>query len=379
MSSAESLTLIVQVKDQAHLVERWLAWATDQGMRLPVLIADGSHGPEARRLVEDARFRSLRLSYFSRGPDLNRGEFYQKTVAALESCSTPFCSLLADDDLPNFDSFVKLSQALEDPETVCVRGWVHNFSLAPGASGELRPAIQVLPQDPSLSSPDLGTRLQEHFFCYNLNFHDIFRTKDLLAIKRKLLQSRIMDPFLGELLTSVLAVIRGKVERQPLPFLYRASRRASNDQRYLREYDNWDRMFQGDWMREYHECLNLWSEASEGRADKALLHRLFRTYYAPSIVDCLRRDVVREVAKKDESPMAGFGSPRAPVWAKVLLEALRPFEKTAQKLRKLKDQASSRVLDHSGKTPIEAPHEQVLEFLTTYHADMPDLKLQKFL
>jgi glycosyltransferase domain-containing protein len=379
MSSAESLTLIVQVKDQAHLVERWLAWATDQAMRLPVLIADGSHGPEPRRLVQDARFRNLRLSYFSRGPDFNRGEFYQKTVAALESCSTPFCSLLADDDLPNFASLVELSRALEDPETVCVRGWVHNFSLVSEAMGELRPAIQVLPHDPSLASPDLRTRLQGHFFRYNLNFHDIFRTKDLLAIKRKLLQSQIMDPFLGELLTSVLAVIQGKVERQLLPFLYRASRRASNDQRYLREYDNWDRVFQGDWMREYHQCLNLWSEASEGRADKAFLHRLFRAYYAPSIMDCLRRDIVQEVAKKDGPPMAEFGSPRAPVWAKVLLEALRPFEKTAQKLRKFKKRAASRLLDSPGKTPVEASHKQVLEFLTRYHSGMSDLEMQKFL
>jgi len=379
MSSAASLTLIVQVKDQAHLLGRWLAWATDQGVRLPILIADGSHGPEARLLCENPHFRELNLSYFSRGPDLNRGEFYQKTVAALESCSTPFCSLLADDDLPNFASFVKLSQALEDPDTVCVRGWVHNFSLAPGASGELRPAIQALPQDPSLSSPDLGDRLQKHFFRYNLNFHDIFRTKDLLAIKRKLLQSRIMDPFLGELLTSVLAVIQGKVIRKSVPFLYRASRQASNDQRYLREYDNWDRMFQGDWMREYHQCLNLWSEASEGRADKPFLQRLFRAYYAPSIMDCLRHDLVQEGAKKDTSPMVHLVSPRAPIWVKILLEVLRPFEKSAQQLRKIKNRSASPVVDSPSEAPVEAAQQRVLDFLRRFHTGMSKPELQKFL
>jgi hypothetical protein len=221
--------------------------------------------------------------------------------------------------------------------------------------------------------------VRRHFLSYNLNFHDIFRVRDLLGIKKKLLVSRIEDPFLGELFTSVLAVIQGKVIRRDNPFLYRASRRASNDQRYLREHDNWDRMFLGHWMREYQQCLDIWYAASNRQLEKNWLHGLFRSYYAPSIVDCLRKDLVREGSQV----ISGLGVPslpsRAPIWLKVLLESLRPFEKAAQKLRGRKEQTSSVTANEKQKTYADSSHGQIVDFLARYHGGMVQVELQRFL
>jgi len=379
MKPTDRLTLIVQVKDQAHLLERWLVWAQENQTALPIIVADGSHGPEARGLVEGSRFRNLRLSYFTRGTDNNRNEFYQKTVAALERCQTPCCALLADDDLPDFGALLDMSRALEDPQNVCVRGWVDNFSLTAETPEAFHPAVQSLPQDPSLDSPRPDDRVRRHFLSYNLNFHDIFRVQDLLGIKKKLLVSRIEDPFLGELFTSVLAVIQGKVIRRGNPFLYRASRRGSNDQRYAREHDNWDRMFLGHWMREYQQCLDTWYAASNGQMEKNWLHGLFRSYYAPSIVDCLQKDLAREGPQGNPGPGALSLPSRAPIWAKVLLESLRPFEKAAQKLRRRKEQALSFSANEKHKTREDSSHGRIVDFLSRYHGDMVEAELQRFL
>jgi glycosyltransferase domain-containing protein len=379
MKPADRLTLIVQVKDQIHLLERWLVWAQENQTALPIIVADGSYGPEARALLEGSRFRNLRLSYFSRGTDNNRNEFYQKTVAALEKCQTPYCALLADDDLLDFGALLDMCRALEDPQNVCVRGWVHNFSLTEGTPEAFHPSVQSLPQDPSLDDPRPSDRVRRHFLLYNLNFHDIFRVQDLIGFKRKLLQNRIEDPFLGELFTSVLAVIQGKVVRRDIPFLYRASRRASNDQRYFREHDNWDRMFLGHWMKEYQQCIDLWHAASDGELDKNWLHCLFRSYYAPSIVDCLRKDLVRERLQRGSCHGALRRPSRAPIWVKVLLETLRPFEKVAQKLREQKKRTSAVSEIEKEKTRVDCSHVKIVEFLSRYHSGMGQAELQRFL
>ena len=378
VSSPPLLSLIVQVRDHSHLLHRWLTWAREQKTTLPILVADGSEGDGAREIVASPEFKDLQIAYFYPGPDVNRQVFYRKTVAALEMCRTPYVALWADDDLPDFGWLEEFSRALEDPGVICVRGWVHNFTLISCTPDQLQPSIQILAQDPSLDSPDSGDRVQRHFYSYNLNFHDIFRTRDLLSIKRKLLESRIEDPFLGELFTSVLAVIGGKVIRHNRPFLYRASRKASNDQRYLREHDNWDRIFLDHWMPEYRKCLDLWHEASGGSLKKTTLHRLFRSYYAPSVVDCLRQDLDRAPPEAKSEAKAFGRPPRAPAWAKILLEVLRPFEKAAQHLRAYKARASAYALPSKPQTPMDTSHGKILDFLARYHGRMLQPELQKF-
>ncbi len=297
----DNLTLALLIRDTPGYITRWLTWASLNDVRFPILIADGSCDDACEKIVSGFKCGGLNLNYQRHEPDTSRPVFYRKITSALNSVSTPYVTVLADDDLPYFQGIRSaLRELIDSPSFVSARGRIHDFECQPDPSQLWADSVfwKWYEMDENLSNPDASQRLIQHLKEYCLTYHDIINTPIAQEIFQGQLDLGIFDPNIGELFLSTLLVVKGPILRMNTPFLFRASRPNSVSATWSKNIDPFDELFQDGWLDQYKKMIGrLSSEMMRDYAPEAegtlrkFIHLAFRHFYAPSIIGALRPNI----------------------------------------------------------------------------------------
>ncbi len=225
-----------------------------------IIIADSST-KEKKTLNEKtiSAFPKLNIKYLSFPVDVNP---FRKFLEAINSVTTKYCVLCADDDFITPNSMKKCIDFLQrNPEFTAAGGYYYDF-LALKRSNTKKTFYwlkylffsEKIENHMTITSPEPKDRLNIHFTNYFPTIYYIHQTDFLQMIYKEVLQNT-SDVRFGEILLDMLTIIHGKVQTLDILFGARESIVNSSTSRYSRldhfiKNGTYDEKFQ-----KFNECL----------------------------------------------------------------------------------------------------------------------------
>ncbi len=263
-----SCTLIMPTFNRPLLLKRQLAYCAAVFPDLAVWVADGSEGEVAeanrRAVLESGHPKVVYHPFPGR-------HIWQRAVELLETVTTPYSMLFADDDFALPEGVHAAIRFLDEhPDYVSAQGITVGLP-GPSLKGKVGWHLNSLLGEISAESP--AERMAHHFAAYSHTIYSVHRTAVLLAGLRLASQPPFtMDTIcLGELAQSLVTVLAGKAVWLDVPY----SCRCPSISRWPSELEITAPAFS--------DCLGLMRErvmqaSEEGKAD--LAGKLFNTCYA---------------------------------------------------------------------------------------------------
>ncbi|OGY52178.1 MAG: hypothetical protein A3J59_03435 [Candidatus Buchananbacteria bacterium RIFCSPHIGHO2_02_FULL_56_16] len=212
------LTIIIPTYNRPGYLRRILDYYELKSCPYDIIVADSSR-PEVklqnRTTVENHRQLNIRfLDSFS--PDLNP---WYKHPRVISTVTTEYLSFCADDDFILLDGIMAgLNFLKTNPDFVVAHGQYFDFHLKKTSADEPEFSWRLGGYDsPSVDTDEPAERLRAHLDHYNPTFYGVHRTAVASVAYRALLDFKV-DPILfGELLSSAITVIYGKIKRLETP------------------------------------------------------------------------------------------------------------------------------------------------------------------
>ena len=246
------LTVLVPTKNRPSFLRRLCTYYRGLDFKHKLFIVDSSEPEQA-----DANRRALSLL----SPDFNVEYklydndigFLEKVNAALNSVSTPFAVLGADDDFFIPAGLGRAAEFLEaNADYTLAHGDALTFSLnASEAWGKLENVWRY--EQRTVDQESAVERLVNHFVNYSTTWYSVHRTEQL---RENLLaaQTQVIDLLFVEMLPSGLSLIQGKAKK--LSGLYMV--RQGDTAKEYNTFDPFDWITSSKWAAQYEnfrDCL----------------------------------------------------------------------------------------------------------------------------
>jgi len=207
------ITILIPTYNRPNRLRRLLDYYNKYGKGLNIIVADSSSN-ESKKLNKNiiSKFPKLDILYIDKySPTIG---LFHKLSDALNYVNTKYCVVCADDDFITPNGIIKSVNFLENNEDFSVaQGHYISFHFKNEDKREQKfywnfPAYL----DKSITFPEAESRLAFHLSNYQLTtFYAVHRT-DLLKVIFKDTVKYTDDGNFGELLSSVLALIYGKMK-----------------------------------------------------------------------------------------------------------------------------------------------------------------------
>ena len=201
----DDYTLVVPTYNRSNDLAVLLAYLQAQQADFRILVLDSSKKSELTKNRKAAKAVSLNIEHHEF--DLRTRPF-DKFRAGVEMVETPYCSLCADDDIPlprGLNTSVELLKAKRD--LAVAHGYYFQFARHPNSMN----LASITYYTPDISDDEPVARVHTLMRHYQALTYGVYRTEVLQHIFDAV---RPVTSLLGrELLSSALAVVRGKIAR----------------------------------------------------------------------------------------------------------------------------------------------------------------------
>jgi len=260
MTALDDFSLLIPTYNREKYLQRILSYYAKHKYKCKIVIADSSFEENKilNRKVIDS-FAQLNIEYLSFQPEVNP---YRKLLDGINSVTTKYCVMCADDDFIAHNSVMKSITFLdENPDFTAVGGYYNVFLTTEQRNKEKTffwrkylYSYEKIEQNMTLISPEPKNRLSIHFANYFPTIYYIHRTNLLQMIYKEVLQYT-SDVRFGEIMISMLTLIHGKIETLDILYGSRESILSSSGKTYssLSNFMNngtYDEKFQ-----KFRECL----------------------------------------------------------------------------------------------------------------------------
>jgi len=221
----DNFSIVIPTYNRDKYLLRILSYFAEHNYECKIVIADSSF--EEKKILNQRvvnSFSQLQIEYLSFHPDVN---FYQKLADTINSVTTKYCVLCADDDFITHNSMKKCIDFLQrNPEFTAVGGYYYDF-LALKRSNKKKTfywrkylfSSENIENYMTITTSEPKDRLSIHFKNYFPTIYYIHRTDFLQMVYKEVLQNT-SDVRFGEILLDMLTIIHGKI--QTLDILYGA-------------------------------------------------------------------------------------------------------------------------------------------------------------
>ena len=279
MSDNSEITIIIPIHNRTLFLPQVLEYysRSKNDLRPQIIVADSSSDENfLKSAAVIGRYSDLDIRHLSiRGTGQT---LYDKIISALEHVKTDFCVCCADDDFVTVDGLGGACEFLKNnPDFVVAHGAYISFHTR--LSGPIdkfywRPAYF----NHSVTADDAGERLKDEFLNCKHTLYAVHRTNELKYIfqeVRRVLDSNVKILLFGELLSTMLAAVRGKI--MDMNVFYSARR---EDAYYQGQHIKWplvrEYVENGQFDHEsmsFKKCLveNLIAVSSLGRDEATML------------------------------------------------------------------------------------------------------------
>ncbi|MHA1353625.1 MAG: TIGR00180 family glycosyltransferase [Candidatus Heimdallarchaeota archaeon] len=260
MAAQEDFSLLIPTYNREKYLSRILSYYAKHEYKCKIVIADSSFEENKilnQKVIES--FAQLNIQYLSFHPEINP---YQKLIDAINSISTKYCVMCADDDFITPKSVTKSIAFLEtNPDFTAVGGYYYVFLTSKRGNKKKTfywrkylSSSEHKDINLTLASPKPGDRLSLHFANYFPTIYYIHRTDHLQMIYKEVIQNTT-DVRFGELLLSMITLIHGKIQTLDILYGARESIIASSGATYsgfshFKENNTYDEKLQ-----KFRECL----------------------------------------------------------------------------------------------------------------------------
>lgn len=208
---AAQLTLVVPTYRRARFVDRLLDYAQETQFPFPILIADSSEGDDAAR-------NSARIAACLSPLQVEHRRFtcglMEKMFHCVETVTTPYCALWADDDLQVPEGLRACLKFLEEsPEHASCMG---QFVAVRRHATETEIYLETYPSREESAAGDRILRWSENFYS---SFYAVYRTSVLQAMLRACAQASYYERcrIIPEVLMGQMALLLGRQRMLGLP------------------------------------------------------------------------------------------------------------------------------------------------------------------
>ncbi len=268
--SAAQLTLVVPTYRRARFLDRLLDFAQAVQCPFPITVADSSDGPDAtRNAMRVAACRPpLRVELQSHTCGL-----MEKMARCVESVTTPYCGLWADDDLQLPEGLCACLEFLEgNPDYASCMG---RLVAVRRHATDTEAYLETYPSREEPAAADRILRWSENFYS---SFYAVYRTAALQQMLRTSAKASCYERcrIIPEVLMGQMALLLGRQRMLAIPSIVYQMHDA-NDSRVTPCISN-DAAFPEDYRRYRQETAPILAAAagiSEAEADR-LIDRSFR-------------------------------------------------------------------------------------------------------
>ena len=295
----KDLTIVLVIKDRPQFTFRWMAYANSIHFPFKVLVADGGKDLSVTdKLLNSGDYPNLDYEYIRYPYDETYTEFYVKVADALSRVETEFVALGDDDDFFIVQGLLSSIEFLKwNPEYSACRGRVAPMRIIPDENSAYGNDVRfyMCSNVPSIESLIATERVSNHFSPYDITHYDVHRTEDITEFYIKLRDLDLKDIILAELLTSCLAVARGKVKRESYLYMLRQynPKNSSNMEEIRKKGDLFDRMLLETWSGDFNGFVDAVAievaknDGLELDEAKVAVKDSYRKHVASSIISCL--------------------------------------------------------------------------------------------
>ena len=241
------LTILIPTKDRKLHVNRWLSYANDINFPYKLFIADGAKDNTMFDFFSKTEcFPNVNYEYVKFPFDKSHNEVWLKLYESLKQIKTKYVAIGNDDDLFCTSGLTKCLDFMKNnTDFSSCGGRIGTFSSKYFTPSNLyiSSSINALPE--SVTDESSLNRIKQHFKNYALSFYDVTPTELALKAYKHVVESRIKNVLLIELVTSFITVASGK--------------RCSLDEFYLfREetsHDSWSEGFKSNRDGDQHKVV----------------------------------------------------------------------------------------------------------------------------
>lgn len=278
---SDLLTILLPVKGRHDLTKRWLSYLSDNQVKHPIIIADGSDDGEIGRHIERNHESNLRIHYQSYQEQNNAKSYITRIHGALKAVKTPFVLFAANDDFHRFDSIQSALEFMtENNEYAVCLGNLAHFSVAPDMNDPVTNVVygRAICSHPekyshqSIEDEHIGSRLWSHATGYTHTFYGIHRTEQATENYSLLSSIDIQDMFFLEHFLTLMSSMNGKIKRLNTLYLAR-QRNCSSLSRDIMD-DRGPARYQfyanNSWKNDYQKVVKLLTQELASRAGFSL-------------------------------------------------------------------------------------------------------------
>ena len=313
MIAADSLTILLPLKDRVPFTRRWLDYARAH-LPFRVLIADGGSDDSVAQLLAERAGHGIDVEYVRYPFDATYADYYTKLADALSRVTTPFVVMADNDDFFIADGVTRaLEFLLTHPDHVACGGQSALFWVAePGATApDTTYGDAVVWKCSSQLSSDVADtaarRLRDRCQGANDVFYAVHRTELLRSHFEAVSRCCPSDLFLMEELVMFLTAIAGKTRQ--LDTLYIARQQdapGSSAGAHESRFGDWyDRMLLPTWSGDFTrfvDCATAALSAADG-IPAAEARRTVIESYKMSVAPFLLSDLLEEPTISFSTPL----------------------------------------------------------------------------
>lgn len=306
----DQLTVIIPVKDREQFLIRWMYYAKKVSFPFKLFIADGSANNEMQNLfLNNNNFSSINYEYVKFPHDKSYDLFWNKLLKSLKEIKTPYVAIGNDDDLYCVDGLLKSVEFLNrnSDYSIC-GGKIGVFEPLPSKKysdykGLYSNNIYCSFNDTSQSIRDNSSldRIKSHFSNYALTFYDVQHKEQAVFAYQKIVDLKIENILLVELVTSFISIAQGKSKRLNDIFLMRQATPESSFAKTYTEQkgDEFDQMLYRSWSIDlnnfFDEVANIVVQKDNIDLENSIkqIKKSYREYISTTIVNNLSRDYVK--------------------------------------------------------------------------------------
>jgi glycosyltransferase domain-containing protein len=313
------LTIVLPVKDRVAYTERWLDYASREGLPYRILIADGGSDNRTEQLAASTQARGLAIEYVRYPFDATYADYYAKIANALSRVTTPFAVMSDNDDLFVPDGLARAVRFLAGNSSYvacggqCAVFWMSNGRIP----GDTLYGDSVDWKCSSKMHSDVADTASQRLIDHSLVASDVFYAVHRTPVLRRSFETissfKPRDLFLMEQTVAFLTAISGKCHQ--LDHLYIARQQdspGSSGGTHQENFGGWfDRMLLPTWSDDFTAFVDVTS-AALARGDMIApdaARRIIVDAYKMSVAPSVLRDLLEQ--------------PTVPLFMPMLLQIVR--------------------------------------------------------
>ena len=234
---ANNLTIVLTLKDRTPFTYRWMQYMNDMKCPYKILIADGGKDKSIEEhLLDPSNYPELIYEYIRYPHDVKLEDYLLKLENVLSLVSTKYLLNADNDDFYLIDHIPEILSFLDaNDDYVGCRGQLvyidvynrmgdnqNNLIRGQHYLADLVESISIDCDCPFERVEALCGGMSKND--YYANWYSIYRTSAMQEIWSSIVDLRINEMLVNEMLTHILMNIRGKIEILPQPFYIRQSR-----------------------------------------------------------------------------------------------------------------------------------------------------------